>query len=96
MSILSVELGELPGAEPWRGEVLRRAAAFQVALQSCDEDGAIAMAEALAGLGEGSTPAGDDYLVGVLHALTFATHHTACIALVSHHFSGRLRGRGLS
>ena len=30
----------------------------------------------------------------VLHALTFATHHTACIALVSHHFPGRLRGRG--
>jgi PPP family 3-phenylpropionic acid transporter len=30
----------------------------------------------------------------VLHALTFATHHTACIAMVSHHFPGRLRGRG--
>jgi len=30
----------------------------------------------------------------VLHALTFATHHTACIALVSQHFPGRLRGRG--
>ena len=30
----------------------------------------------------------------VLHALTFATHHTACIALVSRHFHGRLRGRG--
>jgi PPP family 3-phenylpropionic acid transporter len=30
----------------------------------------------------------------MLHALTFATHHTACIAMVSHHFPGRLRGRG--
>ena len=34
------------------------------------------------------------YLAQVLHALTFATHHTACIALVSRHFPGRLRGRG--
>jgi PPP family 3-phenylpropionic acid transporter len=30
----------------------------------------------------------------VLHALTFATHHTACIAIVTRHFPGRLRGRG--
>lgn len=30
----------------------------------------------------------------LLHALTFATHHTACIALVSKHFPGRMRGRG--
>jgi len=41
---------------------------------------------------------GDVLLVLVLaqamHALTFAAHHTACIALVSHHFPGRLRGRG--
>lgn len=29
-----------------------------------------------------------------LHALTFAAHHSACIALVSHHFPGNLRGRG--
>jgi MFS transporter, PPP family, 3-phenylpropionic acid transporter len=29
-----------------------------------------------------------------LHALTFAAHHTCCIALLSHHFPGRLRGRG--
>ena len=29
-----------------------------------------------------------------LHSLTFATHHTVCIALLSKHFSGRLRGRG--
>ena len=29
-----------------------------------------------------------------LHAFTFADHHTACIAVVSHHFPGRLRARG--
>ncbi|HEY0823014.1 MAG TPA: MFS transporter, partial [Ramlibacter sp.] len=34
------------------------------------------------------------YLAQVLHALSFATHHTACVALVSRHFPGRLRGRG--
>jgi PPP family 3-phenylpropionic acid transporter len=34
------------------------------------------------------------FLAQMLHALTFATHHTACIAMVSHHFPGRLRGRG--
>lgn len=28
------------------------------------------------------------------HAITFAAHHTACVALLSHHFPGRLRGRG--
>ncbi|MEK7344725.1 MAG: MFS transporter [Pseudomonadota bacterium] len=33
-------------------------------------------------------------LAQLLHAITFATHHTVCIALVSHHFPGRLRGRG--
>ena len=32
--------------------------------------------------------------VQCLHAITFAAHHTVCIALVSHHFPGRLRGRG--
>ena len=34
------------------------------------------------------------FLAQVLHALTFATHHTACIAMVTKHFPGRLRGRG--
>ena len=29
-----------------------------------------------------------------LHALTFAAHHSVCIALLSHHFPGTLRGRG--
>jgi PPP family 3-phenylpropionic acid transporter len=34
------------------------------------------------------------FIAQVLHALSFATHHTVCIALVSRHFPGRLRGRG--
>jgi MFS transporter, PPP family, 3-phenylpropionic acid transporter len=29
-----------------------------------------------------------------LHALTFATHHTVCVAMLSDYFPGRLRGRG--
>jgi PPP family 3-phenylpropionic acid transporter len=33
-------------------------------------------------------------LAQLLHALTFATSHTVSIALLSHHFPGRLRGRG--
>jgi len=33
-------------------------------------------------------------LAQCLHALTFATHHTACIAMVSKHFPGKLRARG--
>jgi PPP family 3-phenylpropionic acid transporter len=33
-------------------------------------------------------------LAQTLHAITFATHHTVCIALISHHFPGRMRGRG--
>jgi MFS transporter, PPP family, 3-phenylpropionic acid transporter len=33
-------------------------------------------------------------LCQALHAITFTAHHTACIALVSHHFPRALRGRG--
>ncbi len=33
-------------------------------------------------------------LAQMLHALTFAAHHSVCVALLSHHFPGRLRGRG--
>ncbi len=33
-------------------------------------------------------------LAQALHAFTFAAHHATCIALLSHHFPGRLRGRG--
>ena len=30
----------------------------------------------------------------LLHALTFAAQHSACIAVISRHFPGRMRGRG--
>ncbi len=33
-------------------------------------------------------------LAQLTHAITFAAHHAACIALISQHFPGRLRGRG--
>lgn len=33
-------------------------------------------------------------LAQALHAITFAAHHTVCIALLAQHFPGRLRGRG--
>lgn len=33
-------------------------------------------------------------LAQALHAITFAAHHTVCIALITQHFPGRLRGRG--
>jgi PPP family 3-phenylpropionic acid transporter len=33
-------------------------------------------------------------LAQTLHAITFAAHHSVVIALLSHHFPGRLRGRG--
>jgi MFS transporter, PPP family, 3-phenylpropionic acid transporter len=32
--------------------------------------------------------------VQVTHAVTFAGHHGACLALIQQHFPGRLRGRG--
>ena len=34
------------------------------------------------------------FVAQLLHAPSFATHHTCCIAMVSKHFPGRLRGRG--
>jgi MFS transporter, PPP family, 3-phenylpropionic acid transporter len=33
-------------------------------------------------------------LAQLLHALTFATQHTVSTAVLSQHFTGRLRGRG--
>ena len=33
-------------------------------------------------------------LAQATHAITFAAHHAACIALVNRLFPGRLRGRG--
>lgn len=72
VAVIAEELGELPGAEPWRGEILRRAAELRHALRSGGCDAVFVAAGGLIGLGEGSTPAGDDYLIGVLHALRFA------------------------
>ena len=66
---IAAALGELPGEEPWRGAVLARATALQRALRAGDESAIVVAAAALGGLGEGSTPAGDDYLVGVTHGL---------------------------
>ncbi len=34
------------------------------------------------------------FIAQALHALSFASHHTACIAVVTREFPGRLRGRG--
>lgn len=47
----------------------------------------------------GITGAAGEWLLAVLlaqglHALSFAAHHTTCIALVTRYFPGRLRGRG--
>jgi PPP family 3-phenylpropionic acid transporter len=33
-------------------------------------------------------------LAQAMHAITFSAHHTVCIALLTQHFPGRLRGRG--
>jgi hypothetical protein len=66
--------GAMPGREPWRSALLTRGAALCDALGTGDRASAIAAATALAGLGEGSTPAGDDYLMGALHALWAADH----------------------
>lgn len=47
----------------------------------------------------GFTAAGADYwpvllLAQLLHAVTFAAHHSVCIHLISQHFPAALRGRG--
>lgn len=59
----------------------------------------LVLTAAVTALRMGITAAGASVLVlallaQMLHALTFAAHHTACIALLSHHFPGYLRGRG--
>jgi hypothetical protein len=92
LAVLVGVLGELPGDEPWRGEVLRRASRLQAALRERAQGGlgapsereAVDAAAALVGLGEGSTPAGDDYLVGVSHALRFVLTDAAHAARVPH------------
>ena len=52
----------------------------------------------LSPLEEGMTAFGAELWVLVmaqcLHSITFAAQHTACIALISRYFPGRLRGRG--
>ena len=60
---------ELPGCPPWRGAVLARGEALARAVRHADRGAAVAAAAALGGLGEGSTPAGDDWLMGTLHAV---------------------------
>ena len=59
----------------------------------------LAFACAVAALRFGATAAfGSSLAVLVVaqaaHAVTFAAHHTVCIALLNRHFPGRLRGRG--
>jgi PPP family 3-phenylpropionic acid transporter len=61
--------------------------------------GWLVLASALSALRLGVTAAWPQWwlvlvLAQMLHAVTFATHHTVCVALISHHFPGRLRGRG--
>jgi hypothetical protein len=65
---IAAALGELPGDERWRTAVVARGRALAVALASGDRARSERAAMELAGLGEGSTPAGDDYLMGSLHA----------------------------
>jgi hypothetical protein len=62
-------LGMLPGDAFWAAPVLGRTSCLRAALARRRPAAAVAAAAALAGLGEGSTPAGDDYLMGVLYAL---------------------------
>ncbi len=59
----------------------------------------LVIAAAVTALRMGMTAAGAGVLViallaQALHAITFAAHHTVCIALLSHHFPGHARGRG--
>jgi hypothetical protein len=62
-------LGVLPGDAFWAAPVLGRTSCLRAALARRRPAAAVAAAAALASLGEGSTPAGDDYLMGVLYAL---------------------------
>ena len=69
LPILSEVEADLPGSEPWRGAVLARGGALAAALAAADRHAARAAAASVVGLGEGSTPAGDDFLMGARHAL---------------------------
>ena len=59
----------------------------------------LVIAAGVTALRMGLTATGASFLIvallaQALHAITFAAHHTVCIALLSHHFPGHLRGRG--
>jgi len=59
----------------------------------------LVLASVLMTLRMGATAWGGASLVVLLaaqavHAITFAAHHTVCVALVNRHFGGRLRARG--
>jgi PPP family 3-phenylpropionic acid transporter len=59
----------------------------------------LGVAALLTTLRMGLTAAGADYwpvllLAQLLHAVTFAAHHSVCIHLISQHFPAALRGRG--
>ncbi len=56
-----------PGLDTAAGRAAR--SAMSLAIRRRDADGFLAAARGLVGLGEGLTPAGDDYLVGALAAL---------------------------
>lgn len=55
---------------------------------------ALATALRFAAIAGGGAWAAVLVLAQLLHAVTFAAHHAACIALVHRHFPGRARGRG--
>lgn len=72
-----------------QGRLMRRLAMPRWLL-ACSAVGALRMA--LTGVG-GAWPA-VILLAQALHAMSFAAHHTTCVALVTQYFPGRLRGRG--
>jgi hypothetical protein len=69
VATLAASAEDLPGDGPWVAAILGRAVCLRAALGRGRSDAAVAAGARLGGLGEGSTPAGDDYLMGVLHAL---------------------------
>ena len=69
LPLLAAAADPLPGDGAWSAAVLARRGCLRAALGRGRSASACAAAAAIAGLGEGSTPAGDDYLMGALHAL---------------------------
>jgi hypothetical protein len=66
IDVLRTELDKRPGVDEGR---LRRARELATSLAGGYEPAALVAANRLAGVGEGLTPAGDDLIIGVLHAL---------------------------